>query len=99
MTSAEGTIAVRIPDHAGLQELFQSVGCLFSTSANLSGEPIPESASEISDQLREKVDAVLVEEGVAYPQVPSTIIDVTKGDIVIIREGLIPSKEIKETFQ
>ncbi len=92
MVGAGGTIAFRIPRHEGLQILLETVSVLFSTSANISGSPVPRSFSEIDPQLREQVAACVVpQEGeLVCSTVPSTIIDISTGVLRLVREGAVP---------
>src|SRR5579871_4426196 len=41
MTASDGTIALRVPHHAGLLRLLRQSGALFSTSANVTGQAVP----------------------------------------------------------
>lgn len=95
MVSQEGTIAVRVPHKKELLAILEKVGPLFSTSANLSGDPIPESFLEIHPNLLQRVDGLFIDVNKAYPQIPSTIIDCVGDKISIIREGIIPRSRIK----
>ena len=95
MSSDSGSIAVRVPDQPLLQKLLKEVGPLFSTSANLAGEIVPESARDLSVELLQAVDAVFMVEDRAYPQIPSTIIDCTGEQLVIVRHGVIPADQLK----
>ena len=88
MKSPNGTIAIRVPDHQGLLALLEHFDALFSTSANIHGQPIPESISAVDRTILEQVGAVCVEQGqLIYPQNPSTILDCSTGTIQIIRAG------------
>lgn len=56
----EGTLGVRIPDHAFCQALLRRLGRpVVSTSANLSGEPAPRRLDEVARELVEGVDHVV----------------------------------------
>ena len=96
LQSPTGGIAVRVPDHAGLQELLSECGMLFSTSANLSGHPVPERFSDIDPAIAGQM-AYLVGPQQDSTVIPSTILDCTQAKIKIIREGAI-SKELLKTF-
>ena len=47
MKSKQNTVALRVPDHDGLQYVLNEVCPLFSTSANKADQPIPMSIDEI----------------------------------------------------
>ena len=56
----EGTLGVRIPDHAFCQALLRRLGRpIVSTSANLSGQPAPRRLDEVARELVEGVDHVV----------------------------------------
>ena len=87
LTSGRSTIAIRVPRHPILQKILQEVPALFSTSANLSGEPIALTLEEVVQPIKEGVDAIIVDSNSQSQSVPSTIIDITSGAIKIVREG------------
>lgn len=93
MTSDEGTIAVRVPNDKKVLSLLAETGPLFSTSANLAGEPVPATLDQVSLVIREQVAALLEGES-NLDALPSTIIDVTGDKIVIVREGAYSKKEL-----
>jgi L-threonylcarbamoyladenylate synthase len=100
MVSKDGSIAFRIPKHQGLQALLRQVPVLFSTSANISGHPVPVIYAQVDSSLKEGVALAVVPEGKEEAQttVPSTIIDVSQGAVTIVREGAIPVETIKDFF-
>ncbi len=88
MSSEDGTIALRVPDHAGLLKLLQNYDGLFSTSANVHTKSIPESIRSIDQTLIDHVAMVCLDrEHELYEQNPSTILDCSAGDIKILRSG------------
>lgn len=90
VTVHTGTIGVRIPgSDFCLQLIAESQTPLISTSANISGEPQPTSIEELLKLFSEKID-VCINAGNLPPSAPSTIVDVTSGKIVLVREGAIP---------
>jgi L-threonylcarbamoyladenylate synthase len=92
MVSGEGTVAFRIPKHEQLQALLAQVGILFSTSANISGHPVPERYEDISSFIKEGVSLAVVPEKEEEVQsiIPSTIIDISHGKVTVVRAGAIP---------
>lgn len=97
LQSPEETIALRIPDHLGLLKLLQNFDALFSTSANVHGQPIPESVVSVNRLIVEQVGAVCIQEGqLVYPQVPSTILDISRGSIEVVREGALNHEKLQE---
>jgi L-threonylcarbamoyladenylate synthase len=86
------TIGVRIPAAAGLaQELLGRVGAFVATSANLPGGPDPRTLDDVPPQLRAAAAAVV--DGGELPGTPSTVIDVTGPEPVVLREGAVPAEE------
>jgi tRNA threonylcarbamoyl adenosine modification protein (Sua5/YciO/YrdC/YwlC family) len=92
LKSPEGTIAIRVPAHAGLQKLLAFFPGLFSTSANISGQPVPETVEAIDPEILKQVAYVIDDSperraGDVQKKAPSTIIDCTGPEIKVIREG------------
>ena len=100
LLSAEGTIAVRIPKHAGLLDVLTHFDALFSTSANKSGAPTPESVFAIDSSILAHVDMVIANDTVeGLVAVPSTILDCS-GDVVrVVREGAFSILELEKLMQ
>lgn len=91
ITSSSGTIALRYPNHEGLQTLLKRFDALFSTSANLAGQPTPIRLQDVDDKLINHVTAVVTDKDpVAQSALPSTIVDCTGDTIHVIREGIYP---------
>ncbi|HSW76201.1 MAG TPA: L-threonylcarbamoyladenylate synthase [Candidatus Saccharimonadales bacterium] len=91
MTSPDGTIALRIPDHKGLLTLLHYYDGLFSTSANIAGHEIPKSIQEVDQQLLDKVGVICLDrQHELFGQSPSTILDCSSGDIRVVRSGAFP---------
>ena len=95
MRSPHHTVAVRVPDHTGLQELLTHIPYLFSTSANSSGKPTPSTLEQIEPKIAQKVPFI-VSEQLTTTGLPSTIIDCTTIDCPrIIREGAYPITQLE----
>ena len=90
---SDGTVGVRYPDHEFIQALTERTGPLSVTSANRHGEPTPSTARAAAAALVGPV-AVVVDGGPCDGQ-PSTVVDVTHPDLVIIREGSITEEQIR----
>ena len=83
----EGTIGLRMPDDAIALGVIRACGsALAVTSANLSGEPPAEEASEVVAMFGE---AVPVLDGGPRRRPPSTVIDLTAKPPALLREGPI----------
>ena len=96
ITRGKKTIGVRIPNHEVALKLLRALGPLATTSANLSGEPSP---TEVEDDnpVIHRVDYVF-DDGPTKGQVPSTILDCTGEEFVILREGAITFEEIQKVL-
>jgi len=92
------TVAIRVPNHQGLLKLLKFFPGIFSTSANLSGQPVPKSIEEVDVKILEKVDYI-VENKQKYPTlIPSTILDCTGQTIKVVREGAYDIKELEKIY-
>lgn len=104
LSSEKGTIAIRCPDHKGLLAILSQVDGLFSTSANKSGEQPPRALDEIDSQLLEEVSAVVTDcatssdSGDGDECRASTIIDLSRGDMRVVREGTFQIEKLKEFY-
>jgi L-threonylcarbamoyladenylate synthase len=96
--SAGATVGVRIPDHPVALDLLRRAGPMAVTSANLSGQPSPNSAQEVFTQLAGRI-ALILDGGVTPGGIPSTVVDCTSGKPQIIRAGPIPQDEILSTIE
>ncbi len=88
LTAGMTSVAVRVPDHPVLRALAQRSGPLASSSANRSGGPDTASAQAVLAQLDSLVPLIL-DGGAAPVGIPSTVLDLTKPEPVILREGPI----------
>ena len=92
--SSTPNVGVRIPDHPVALALLRLVGPLAVTSANLSGDRNTTTADEVLEQLNNRVHLIL-DGGTAPGGVPSTVIDCTTPEPVILRQGPISEKAIQ----
>ncbi len=99
LQSQAGTIAIRMPDHAGLLQLLSRFDDgLFSTSANLTHQPVPNKIEEIDPTIMHAVTQVVTNKSKVPDQgLPSTIIDCSGPDIKIIRAGALPLLQLHPT--
>jgi L-threonylcarbamoyladenylate synthase len=89
VTRGTGTAAVRVPDHPVARALARAVGhAMTSTSANLSGFPPPSSPDEVAASLGDSID-VLVDAGLAPGGMPSTIINASGPNPILVRAGAV----------
>ena len=92
LTGGSETIGVRLPDLAGdVAEVLREVGAVAATSANLPGGPDPRAVEEIPEELRAGCAAVI--DGGLLPGKPSTVVDLTGPEPVVVREGAVTAEE------
>jgi Sua5/YciO/YrdC/YwlC family protein len=95
LTAGTGKIGVRVSGSNAAQVIAQKLGHpLTATSANLSGKPECSRASEVAQQIGNKIDAI-VDFGPTIGDKVSTIIDVTCDPPEILREGTITRQSIE----
>ncbi|MCD6413119.1 MAG: threonylcarbamoyl-AMP synthase [Elusimicrobia bacterium] len=80
------TVALRVPNHKFALKLLAQTGPMAVTSANISGKPAPSGFQAIDAGILQKVDMAVKDEK-TLKGVPSTILDVTTGEINVVREG------------
>jgi L-threonylcarbamoyladenylate synthase len=96
MTGQDRTIALRVPDHDGLQQLLTYFDGLFSTSANVAGQSVVNCIDQVDASIISKVSAICIDSGQeCYSISPSTILDCSSGKIEIIRSGAYNIENLK----
>jgi L-threonylcarbamoyladenylate synthase len=91
-----GRVAVRVPGHPIARALAEYAGhAITSTSANLSGQPPAATGDAIAATFDERVD-VLIDAGPTSGGLPSTIVDTTGSQPVMVRAGAIPWDRVLE---
>jgi len=89
VTAGGETVAVRVPDHALTLALLRALAApLAATSANLSGEPAPDTAEGVLAQLEGRIDLIL-DGGRCPGSVASTVVDLTVDPPAVLRAGEI----------
>ncbi len=90
-----GNIGIRISSNSVATEVCRKLGGpVTATSANLSGMEPARSASDVVNIFGENIDLVL-DGGSSDAQAGSTIVGCKDGDLYLVREGLIPWKQIR----
>ena len=95
--SADETVGVRIPDNKITRSLLRVAGPLAVTSANKSGGKNPTTSEEVFAQLGGRIDLIL-DGGRTAGGVPSTVVDCTRREPIILRGGPISLEEIKSVL-
>ncbi|GAB4099742.1 hypothetical protein GCM10028789_19060 [Sinomonas halotolerans] len=96
-----GTVALRIPDDELAQALLTITGPLAVSSANRTGQPAAQTASEARAQLAESIE-VYLEDGFrpvtgGSEGVPSTIVDCTGERLRVVRQGALSLEVLRGT--
>ena len=87
------TIGVRVPDVCGVAwELLREFGVVAATSANRHGGADPRRLDDVPAEIRAGVAAIV--DGGELPGLPSTVLDLTGADPVVLREGAVPTEEV-----
>ena len=96
LKNREGTpTGYRISPHKPLMALLRQLPePMVGTSANLSGGKDPSSVGDIAPELMRSVGAV-IDSGVRPSSTPSTVVDCTGEDPVILREGRLSRGDIE----
>ena len=94
VTGGKGTVAVRMPDHPIPLALAEMLGApVTGTSANRSGEADPVSLAAAEAQLDGDVDYI-IHSGPVPGGVSSTIVDLTTGSPLLLRQGALPFQNV-----
>jgi L-threonylcarbamoyladenylate synthase len=92
-----GTVMLRMPLHPVAIELLREVGPMAVSSANVSGQPPAATAEEARTQLGESV-SIYLDGGPSGDPVPSTIVDLSGQEPVVLREGAVSLASITEVL-
>ncbi len=93
--SRRPTVAVRVPALLSMRELIREAGGILAvTSANVSGEPSPVTASEVEAQLGGRIP-LIVDGGRCPLGVASTILDCSVSPPVVLRRGAVDEKDLR----
>jgi L-threonylcarbamoyladenylate synthase len=86
------TIGVRVPDLPAVSRVvLERVGVVASTSANLHGGPDPARLEDVPRELLDGCGAIV--DGGELPGTPSTVVDLTGPEAVVVREGAVSASE------
>jgi tRNA threonylcarbamoyl adenosine modification protein (Sua5/YciO/YrdC/YwlC family) len=91
--AGDGTVGLRVPDHAGLRDLLAEAGPLACSSANRHDRPPATSVDQARAELGEAV-ALYVDGGPAGG-VASTIVRCVGEDVAVLRVGRVSEAEIR----
>ncbi len=89
VTAGLNTVAVRIPSHPIALELLRLANVpIAAPSANRSGRPSGTTWQTVLEDLEERIDAIVCEPGCDVG-LESTVVDVSDGELIILRMGSI----------
>lgn len=92
------TIGVRVPAVEGeIQTVMERVGAVAATSANLAGGADPRRLEDVPEEIR--LGCAVLFDGGELPGVPSTVVDLTGAEPVVLREGAVPAAEVLERIR
>lgn len=92
--SVKGTIAIRVSSSPVAQEVAEaSGGFVISTSANLTGQPAV-SLANISTSVFGNLPLFVADPRKSFNGEPSTIVDITRGQEKVLREGAFDAKAL-----
>ena len=98
VTHNTNIIGVRIPTNKEARLLLNEIGKpLLVPSANRSGEKPALNSDEVEAIFGSEIDAIIT--GESLKERPSTIVDLTKGEVVIVREGPISLDELQKVIE
>jgi len=99
ITAGGKTVAVRVPAHPIPVALARGLGTpIVGTSANISGQPSPLTAGEVSIQFGSKME-LIIDGGRCPGGRESTVVDVTGEVPVMLREGAIAREKLRQVCE
>ena len=92
------TSAPRTIPSVGCIEIARTFDAPFTaTSANKSGVAPSRSFDETIERLADRADLIdlAIDAGELVPSLPSTVVDISSGNVVILREGAISAEKVR----
>lgn len=90
------TVGVRLTAHHWVRTLVRQAGFpITATSANISGETPISDPEKVKELFQGAVD-LIVDGGKTKGLLPSTVVDLSKDDPLLVREGAIPITQLKK---
>lgn len=95
VVSGMDSVGIRVPAHPVVIKILEEYGKpLATSSANMSGNPSPNTARMVSEELFETDLSLLLDAGKTPSEEQSTIIDLSGDEPIIIREGAVSAEKI-----
>ncbi len=98
LTSGANSVGIRIPEHPLALSLIDRFGPITATSANLHSHKDPTDISVPRKDLKDHVK-IYIDCGKTMYSAPSTIVDVSDGEVAVIRKGVVPEEEIEDALR
>lgn len=97
VTAGKASVAVRIQGHPVATAIVKKLEHgVVGTSANIHNLKSPLTGEEVRQQLNNEVDLII--DGTCHGGIESTIVDVTRGKVEILREGAISNSMIEKAW-
>lgn len=96
VTAGLSTVAIRMPDHPIALDFISKTGPLVAPSANTSGNPSPTKANHVLQDFGS--DFPVIDGESTQVGLESTVIDLSEGELTILRPGSISRKQIEEVL-
>ena len=91
-------VGIRLPDHELVRLIIRELGRpIAGTSANLHGREAILTANKVAEEFGRQVDYI-IDGGLCPGGQESTIVDITVKPPAIVRQGIIPTKEIMTEY-
>jgi len=91
-------IGLRVPAVTGApRAVLEALGAVVATSANLPGGPDPRRLEDVPPEIAAAVDVVI--EGGELPGLPSTVVDLTRPEPRVLREGAVTAADALERLR
>ncbi len=99
VTAGLDTVAVRIPSHPVARGLIRASGVpIAAPSSNLSGKPSPTKASHVISDMQGRIPAI-IDGGSCEVGLESTVIELSKGTVNVLRPGGITKSDLEEVVK
>jgi L-threonylcarbamoyladenylate synthase len=91
-------IGLRVPAVTGApRAVLEALGAVVATSANLPGGVDPRRVEDVPPEIAAAVDVVI--QGGELPGTPSTVVDLTRPEPRVLREGAVTAEDVLERLR
>ena len=93
------TVGIRVPNHPVILKILEEYGKPIAvSSANISGLSSSNTGRRVSEELDESELALLLDAGRTPETEPDTIVDISKDEPILLREGIISAEKLLMDF-